>query len=166
VTARQSRRRAPRTARRHSRGLTLLSVLVAVLIAGAGLFGMVRAVVGATATTTQNQHVSTLATLGNGFWGVVQSNPALLTAGAFAGTYRASNYADAPPALQPWLQQATSSLPAGEATIATGPDAGSAAACAVATGCTVTLTLRWNRLAAPSAGAATRAQTFYFQFGL
>ena len=165
MTAQQSRR-APRAARRRSRGFTLLSVLVAVLILGAGLFGMVRAVVGATATTTQNQHVSALATLSNGFWGVVQSNPALLTAGAFAGTYGASNYTAAPSALQPWLRQATSALPAGEATIATGPDAGSGAACAVATGCTVTLTLRWSRLAAPGAGGAIRAQTFYFQFGL
>lgn len=159
------RRRMPRAAR-HG-GFTLLSVLVAVLIMSAGMFGMVRAMAGATASVTQNQHVSTLAALSNGFWGTVQANSSLLVASGFAGSYSASNLASAPAALQPWLRQATAALPAGSATIATGPDAGSSTVCAVATGCTVTLTLSWSRGAAPgAAGGDTRSQTFYFQFGL
>lgn len=149
-----------------SGGLTLPNVLVAVFVLSVGMLGMIRSMLGATASVTQNQNIAALATLSNAFWGVVQSNPAVLTANGFAGVYTAGNYASAPAALRPWLQQATADLPAGRITIAVGPDAGSGATCAVATGCTVTLTVAWNRVATPGVAAAVRSQTFHYQFGL
>jgi Tfp pilus assembly protein PilV len=150
------------------RGFTLLSVLVSIVIMAVGLLGMIRAMLAVTSSATQNQTVSAIATLSNGFWGVVQSNPALLVAAGFVGTYTASNYTGAPSVLQPWLKQATDALPAGQVTIATGPDAGSNSACTATSGCSVTMTMQWSQVGAPGANATetNRLQTFYYQFGL
>jgi len=150
-----------------SAGFTLLSVLVAMLIMGFGLLGMVRATLAVTTATSQNETLSSMAALSNGFWGVVQANPNLLATSSFANTYTSSNYASAPTMpLQTWLGLVTSTLPGAQVTIATGPDSASNAACAVATGCTVVLTLQWTQVGAPGVAAATRTQTFYYQFGL
>ncbi len=153
-------------ARRESaRGFTLLSVLVAIMIMGIGLLGMVRAMVGVTSASTQNQTVSSIASLSNGFWGTVQANPPLLVASAFSGTFNNANITSAPAELQPWLQQATTQMPAGQITIATGPNTSSGTACAIVSGCTVTLTMSWTQVGAPGAGAASqRSQVFYFAF--
>lgn len=147
-------------------GFTLLSVLVSILLVSLGLLGMAKAMLGVTSAATQNQNVTSLATLSNSFWGVVQADPNLLVNSAFAGTYTASNIGGAPSALQDWLTQATGALPAGTITLATGPDAGSGAACSLTGGCTVTMSMQWTQVGAPGIGSATRTQTFYYQFGL
>lgn len=155
---------------RASAGFTLLSVLVAMIVAGLGLLGMVRVALAVTAAATQNQLVAQLAPLSNAFWGIVQANPTpILTSSTLSGTtFTASNYTTAPSILQPWLLQATQALPNGAVTITTGPDAASGTACSVATGCSVTLTLAWTQVGAPGPNSAsvTRSQVFYFQFGL
>ena len=150
---------------RGANGFTLLSVLVSMLLVGMGLLGMAKAMLGVTSAATQNQNVTAMAGLSNSFYGVVQSDQTLLVDPAFQGTFTASNLTGAPAAMQAWLTQATGALPSGSITIATGPDAGSGAACAVATGCTVTLTMQWSQVAMPGQAGATRSQNFYYQFG-
>lgn len=144
-------------------------MLVALIIAGLGLLGMVRVALGVTAAQTQNSVVATVTTLSNSFWGVIQANPTVLLTSSLSGTqYNSSNYTSAPPPLQYWLQQATGALPGGAITITTGPDAASGSACAIATGCSVTLEMDWIKVGAPGSntGPITRKQIFYYQFGL
>jgi Tfp pilus assembly protein PilV len=148
------------------RGVTLISVLVALLVAGIGVLSLARLLGVGVAATTQNQTVSTAAVLGNSFWGVVQANPSLLGSSSFAGTFSSTNVSSAPSELRPWLTQAVSGLPGGSVAIATGVDAGSGSSCAASSGCTVTLTMNWNQVAASGIAERTRSHVFYFQFGL
>ena len=59
-------------------------------------------------------------------------------------------------------------LPGGSAKIETFADTStsSGTACAVASGCSVKLTLSWTQVASNGLAASTRSQVFYYQFGL
>jgi Tfp pilus assembly protein PilV len=159
--------RGPRTLGRRatSRGFTLLSVLVSMLLVGLGLLGMAKAMLGVTAASTQNQNVTSIAQFSNAFYGVVQSSPTMLVATSFQGTFTASNITTAPAALQAWLTTVTGALPSAQITIATGPDSGSGTACAVISGCTVSMSIQWAQVGAPGRAAYNRTQNFYYQFG-
>lgn len=161
-----TRRRFPALRSRGQGGVTLVSVMVAMVIAALGVLSTVRLLSVATGATTQNQIVSSISTLGNSFWGVIQANPSLLSNGALAGTFTSSSASSAPAALQPWLTQTLAALPSASVTIATGADASSGFSCSAMTGCTVTLTMTWSQVAAPGVAARTRSQVFNFQFGL
>jgi Tfp pilus assembly protein PilV len=158
---------ACRHASRHrgTRGFTLLSVLVSMLLTCLGLLGMAKAMLGVTSASTQNQNVTSIAQFSNAFYGVVQSNPGMLVASAFQGTFTSSNVTSAPAALQAWLAQVTGALPSAQVVIATGPDAGTGATCSATAGCTVTMSMQWSQVGAPGHAGANRAQTFYYQFG-
>jgi type II secretory pathway pseudopilin PulG len=160
---------------RRERGFTLLSVLIAIFLFGFGLLAIMRSLGSVTGSATQNQNVQAVATFSNGFWGVVQANPALVTDAAFPGTFTSSNITSAPAALRPWLTaltytgsgvagtQAGGGLPGGQAKIEVFPDTGTGTACAVASGCSVKLTLTWTQVASTT---PNRSQVFYYQFGL
>ena len=158
-------RRGPR----REQGFLLLSVLTAALIFGLGLLGIAYAYAAFTSAATQNQNLMQMAPASNGFWGVVQANPAILP--TMAGTYTGTTgISTAPAALQPWLTNVTSGLPGASIVIATGPDAaGKNSGCDSSSGCSVTLTLNWTQNGNPNANSGagiSRQQTFYFQFGL
>jgi len=169
--------------RRGQHGFTLITVLIAIFLFGFGLLAILRSIGSITGGATQNQNVASAATLSNGFWGVVQANPNVLVDPAFIGgtavTYTAASVSTAPAALQPWLRSVTDTtqpaagvppigLPNGRVTIQTSADTStsSGTACAVASGCSVMLTLSWTQVAGNGAAAATRSQFFYYQFGL
>ena len=153
-----------RRARRRQHGFTLLNVLVAAFIFGIGMLGVARTFSGITSASTQNEYVTSLASLGNSFWGTVQANPALVTGTGFNGSsYAASSYTSAPAALQPWLRELVQTLPGALASIATGPDSANGTACALATGCTVTLTISWAQSGSIGGGTPTRSQTFQYR---
>lgn len=149
-------------------GFTLISALVAIVVACVGVLVTVRLLASYTAAATQNDVVTRIAALGDGFWGTVQANPAVLADGAFAGSFNSASVSSAPAALQPWLTQALATLPAGTVSIATSGDAASGNPCSPSTGCTVTLTLSWTQVASAGINASdvTRSQTLYYQFGL
>lgn len=156
----------PRPTDSRQAGFTLMNVLVAALIFGLGVLGMLRSFVGVTSAATQNSNVSVLASLSDGFLAVVQANSALLVNTSFAPkTFNQVNYTTAPAVLQPWLLQATTALPAGQVTIATGPDSASGAACTRYGGCTVTLTIQWTQVGAGGSANLNRTQTFFYQLG-
>ena len=140
-------------------GFTLLSVLVAIFIMGFGLLAMVRSMVAITAAATQNETVSSLATLSNSFWSTVQWTPQGTVVSSFPGSYDLSSstaISAAPTSLQPWLVQAKAALPAGRAVIAV-----NSSTCV--TTCALTLTLSWQQVGAPGTpSATTRSQTFYY----
>lgn len=151
---------------RHS-GFTLLTVLVAMVVAGLGLLGVVRAVAGLTASNSQNQMVASLATVSNGFWGVIQTNRSILLDSSLSGTqFTAANYTTGPAALQSWLRQATQALPGAAITVTTGPDSASGSACSIVTGCSATLQISWTMAGTAGLATSTRTQNFYYQFGL
>lgn len=148
-------------------GMTLLSVLVAVIVLGFGILSIGKVYASLTVATTQNQNVSTLGPMSDAFWGVMQANPALLT--SVAGTYTSATIDSAPAALRPWLTQVTTTLPQSNVVITTNADVASGSACSVANGCAVRVRISWAQSAAlsdASASAPTRVQTFYYQFGL
>jgi Tfp pilus assembly protein PilV len=176
MIAHASLRRRPR----RQLGFTLMSVLIAIFLFGFGLLAILRSLGTATGASTQNQNVGIVTTLSNGFWGAVQASPSMLVDPALGGgtavTFSSSNITSAPAALRPWLYALTDTtsgtgvppagLPGGSATIQTFADTGSATACALATGCSVKLTISWTQVASNGAAASTRSETFYYQFGL
>lgn len=157
-------------------GFTLLSVMVAILIFSIGLLGLAGLYLRFTATVTQNQNITQIAPWGNSFWGIIQANPAVLTAlnAQSPITYTSANVSSAPPQLQSWLNEVLTSanslqaLPNAQVTIKVGADSATGTACAVLTGCSVQLTLVWTQYGNPTSGAsgASRSQNFNFQFGL
>ena len=158
-----------RPARRGQRGFTLITVLIAIFLFGFGLLAILRSLGNVTGGATQNQVVATTATISNGFLGVIQANPSIVTSSALTSggtpvTFSAANITSAPSALQPWLYSLTDTssngLPSGTAKIQTGPDPVTGAACNTL-GCTVTLTLTWA-----GSKTTTRTQVFYYQLGL
>jgi Tfp pilus assembly protein PilV len=177
MIAHASLRRRPR----RQLGFTLMSVLIAIFLFGFGLLAILRSLGTATGASTQNQNVGIVTTLSNGFWGTVQASPSMLVDPALgagtAVTFTVANITSAPAALRPWLYALTDTtsaasgvppagLPGGSATIQTFADTGSGTACALATGCSVKLTISWTQVASNGAAASTRSQTFYYQFGL
>ncbi|MCK9688504.1 type IV pilus modification PilV family protein [Scleromatobacter humisilvae] len=158
-----------RRARRGQRGFTLITVLIAIFLFGFGLLAILRSLGNVTGGATQNQIVATTATISNGFWGVVQANPSIVTSSALlsggtAVTFTSANITSAPAALQPWLYSLTDTssngLPSGTAKIETWKDPVTGAACS-ASACAITLTLTWA-----SSKTTTRTQVFYYQLGL
>jgi Tfp pilus assembly protein PilV len=172
--------------RRGQRGFTLMTVLIAIFLFGFGLLAILRSIGSITGGATQNQNVATVATLSNGFWGVVQANPKMVVDSALGSgsevTFTAANISSAPAALQPWLYMVTSTtppagvgggvppvgLPNGQVKIQTSADTSvsSGTACAVDSGCSIKLTLMWTQVGGNGAAASTRSQVFYYQFGL
>ncbi|MBB4844776.1 type IV pilus assembly protein PilV [Paucibacter oligotrophus] len=158
---------------RREAGFSLINIMVAILIFSFGLLGLAGLYSRFTTASTTNQNIALLAPWSNAFWGVVQANPGS-TLGTMAGTYQLASIPSAPAALRPWLTQIldpnTSRNAIADATvvIATGPDAVKGTACAVATGCTVTLTIQWTQNGSVNADSSsvTRSQTFTYQFGL
>ncbi len=157
---------APRCSRqRPGRGFTLLSVLVALVVLAFGLLAMAKSYVAITSAGTQNENISSLASYGNAFWGVVQSNQTALLPN-MAGAYTNANISAAPAVLQPWLTQVLAppqGLPQGVVTITTGVDPVSGAACAPFA-CLVTLTIQWQANANVLNATTARSQTFTYQF--
>lgn len=161
-------------------GISLINVLVAIMIFAFGLLGLAGIYANMTSVVSQNQNISQLAPIGNGFWGIVQANPTTLDALSALGntTFGGSGGAaisTAPAALRPWLTQIISgsspqNLGAAAVTIQPLPDPAMGTACASATGCQIVLTIAWQQN--PPMGtqnqqtAVTRSQTFYYAFGI
>ena len=153
------------------RGLSLISVLVAIVVFGLGMLSIASLYGLAVPAQTANQEAVDTAAFGNRFWALLQSDPAVV-GDIGAGTsvnYSAANVATAPAELQPWLDgvfsNAQSLLPDAQVTIATGPGADGnpcSAATPATTTCGVTLTIAWN---AGVAGGAHRSQTYDYQVG-
>jgi len=149
------------------RGFTLLSVLVAMLILGFGLLSIGKTYATLTSGSTQNQNISALAALSNGFWGAVQASPNMLTASPnVAGSFTSANKASAPAGLQPWLQQVFDFIPDATVVVATGPDVVSGQPCSATLGCAVSLSIRWSQYVSAGGAAVPRQQDFFYQFGL
>jgi type II secretory pathway pseudopilin PulG len=156
----------------HQRGMTLISVLAALLIfvfgllALAGLYGRLMA------AQTGNELVTSTQAFGNRFWALLQAQPALVqTLGGSNGTtvtYQQSSISTAPAGLQPLLRDIFSNppvnLPGSTVTITLGNDAVGTACTAPAapapTICGVALSIRWT----PPGGTA-RSQSFSYQVG-
>lgn len=148
-------------------GFTLLSVLMAMLILGFGLLAIGKTYATLTVGVTQNQNISAMASLSNGFWGAVQASPGMLTSSpSVQGSFTAANVSAAPAALQPWLQQVFGFVPDATVVIATGPDVVSGQACSSSTGCAVSLSIRWSQYLGAGGLAVPRQQDFFYQFGL
>lgn len=159
-------------------GMTLLSVLIALVVFSLGMLSLAGMYARFTASTTENQNISTLAQASNRFWGILYANPSIVTAIGATATYNSTNVSSAPLVLQAWLNSIVTpggprALPGAQVTVSTGADsAGGNTACDPTTGCSVTLTIQWtptfdNAAAATgTASGATRAQTFYYQLGL
>jgi Tfp pilus assembly protein PilV len=161
------KRTVPRRRGADSSGFTLISVLVAMFIFWIGMIAVARTMVGVTSAATQGENISSIATISNAFWGVVQSEPSMLQMASFQPhTFDSTSISSAPAALRPWLTSTVAALPNAQAQIVTYADAASNAACTSTTGCTVVLTLSWQQLGSPGQATATRSQTFYYQFGL
>jgi len=150
---------------RPSRGFTLISVLVSLVIMAFGLLAMGKSYLAIVSAGTQNQNISSLAPYANRFWGVVQSSQTALLPN-MAGAYTSANITSAPAALQPWLTgllALPAGLPQGVVTIATGADPVSGAACAPYA-CLATLTIQWQPNANVLNATNARSQTFTYQF--
>jgi len=145
--------------RRGASGFSLMNVLVAIVVLGLGVFAMMRAMIGVRFASTQNEAVSSIATLSNSFWSITQWTKTATATNTFPGSYdltQASVISSAPAPLQPWLTQAAAALPNGLAVIGVNDKA-------CTTDCQFTLTLSWQQVAMPGQPPAqTRTQTFYY----
>ena len=161
--------RTPRAPRAHLQGFSLLNTLVAVMIFAFGMLALAGVYGRLIAVTTQNQNFGQLSAWANSFWGLVQANPATLTAlnTASPATYTASTVSTAPTALQPLLQSILvtpkTSLPSGTVTVTTGADAATGVACTQAA-CSVAVLYQWNQSNSGTA-SVLRSQSFNYQFG-
>lgn len=165
------KRMVDRPSRIGQRGLSLISVLVAIVIFGLGMLSIASLYSVAVPAQTANQEAVNTAAFGNQFWALLQADPAIvgdIGAGTSA-TYTASNSSGAPAALQPWLYgiftDPHSLLPGASVIITTGNDANGNACTAptpATTDCGVTLTIAWN---GGVAGGGHRSQTYQYQVG-
>ncbi|MDY0329506.1 MAG: prepilin-type N-terminal cleavage/methylation domain-containing protein [Thiomonas sp.] len=145
-------------------GLSLISVLVAIVIFGLGMLSIASLYSLAVPAQTANQETLDTAAFGNQFWAILQASPQVVSqigANATATYTSASN--NAPAALQPWLANIYDSpsmwLPGAKVTITTGPGA-EGNPCDVSNPnaplCGVTLSFAWN---------GNRSQTYHYQVG-
>lgn len=159
----------------HQHGMSLISVLVAIVIFSLGMLTIASIYTLAVPAMTANSEAMDTAAFGNQFWGALQANPSILnamfgtqpSAGAQV-TYSPSSYTSAPPALQPMLSNLFSpshmNLPNASVTI-TAQNGADGNPCSAPTPpasplCGVTLLINWT----PSSGTL-RSQTFNYQVG-
>ena len=162
--------------KRHSTGLTLLSVLVAMAIFAIGMLALAGLYTHAVPSTTANQEALDTAAFGNQFWGLLQADPQLISelGTGSASSFTAATQSTAPQTLQPLLTNIFSSaqtrLPNATVTITPGPDAQGdpcSATTPSTTVCGVTLNIAWSTGSSVSSSAtlAQRSQTFVYQVG-
>ncbi len=152
------------------RGMTLISVLAALLIFAFGMLSLAGLYGRLMSAQTGNETGTSTQTFGNRFWALLEAYPGLLNAlGSTSVSYDASSVATAPAALRPLLNDIFSSqhvsLPGSSITITLGNDAlGQACTAPVppaVTLCGVALRIDW---ASPGGGAG-RSQDYSFQVG-
>jgi Tfp pilus assembly protein PilV len=154
---------APQATAQH--GLSLISVLVAILIFGLGMLSIASLYGLAVPAQTANQETVDTAAFGNQFWAILQANPKLVNQiGAPPTTVTYKTASGAPQALQPLLNNIFNNpqtrLPLAQVAITTGNGA-QGKVCTVTptqTACGVTLVITWN-------SGAPRSQTFTYQLG-
>ncbi|WP_449370255.1 type IV pilus modification PilV family protein [Thiomonas sp.] len=156
-------------------GLSLISVLVAIVIFSLGMLTIASMYTLAVPAVTANAEAMDTAAFGNQFWSALQSNPGIVNtlfgtqpaAGAKV-TYTAATYTSAPPALQPMLTNlfapSQMNLPNASVTITAqnGADGNpcSAPASPAQPICGISLLINWT----PSSGSQ-RSQSFDYQVG-
>ena len=161
-SSRQTRRRSQPLSQH---GMTLISVLAALLIFSFGLLGVAQLYSTLTQNHTANEQVTAVQMFGDRFWATLQAQPALLaelqsSAASPSVRYSDGNLDDAPQALRPALHglfDGRNMLPDAVVSIALEDDV-RGAACA-ATTCGVFIAVKW------SGPRGTRTQTFFFQVG-
>lgn len=165
----------PRNPSGRQHGLSLISVLVAIVVFALGMLTIASIYTLAVPAVTANAEAMDTAAFGNQFWSALQSTPGILNAmfgsQPSAGTqvtYNAASYTSAPPALQPMLSNLFSpsqmNLPHASVTI-TAQNGADGNPCSAPTPpasplCGVTLLINWT----PSSGTQ-RSQTFNYQVG-
>ena len=168
-------RRAVARARLRQAGLSLVSVLVAILVFALGTLSLASIYSLAVPAVSVNEQAVDTAAFGNQLWGLLQANPTVI-ASVFGSsspstgtsvTYTASSYSGAPALLKPWLSNlfanSATLLPNASVTLTAGQTADSTnctAASASNTLCGITMSLSWTPI-----GGATRTQAFSYQIG-
>lgn len=155
-------------------GLSLISVLVAIVIFSLGMLSIASIYTMAVPAVTANEAATDTAAFGNQFWALLQANPSLVNtlfgASPASGTqkiYQSSNQSTAPTSLQPLLTNIFSNgqtmLPNASVTI-TANNGADGNACSAATPtttlCGITLNIQWQ----PNS-TTTRSQTYNYQAG-
>ena len=161
----------PRRPRAAQRGLSLISVLVAIVVFALGMLSIASIYSLAVPAQTANQEAANTAAFGNQFWALLQANPGVVgQLGANTTvSYPTTAISAAPNVLQPWLQgifsNAQSRLPDASVTITTRPGA-EGQACTTATPattlCGVKLTIAWQT---GTLASSQRTQTYDYQVG-
>lgn len=175
MTAPRLLRQLPPGTSGRQHGMSLISVLVAIVVFALGMLTIASIYTLAVPAVTANAEAVDTAAYGNQFWSALQANPGMLNAlfGAqpAAGTkvtYGPSSYTTAPPALQPMLSNLFSpsqmNLPNASVTI-TAQNGADGNPCSAPTPpasplCGITLLINWT----PSSGTQ-RSQTFNYQVG-
>ena len=145
-------------------GMSLISVLVAIVIFGLGMLSIASLYGLAVPAQTANQETLDTAALGNQFWAILQASPQVVSQiGANTTATYTSASSSAPSALQPWLANIYNTpsmrLPGATVTVTTGPGA-DGNPCDVsnvnAPLCGVTLSFAWN---------GNRSQSYQYQVG-
>ncbi len=161
-------------------GLSLISVLVAIVIFSLGMLSIASIYTMAVPAVTANEAATDTAAFGNQFWALLQANPGLVgqLGTTTATTYTSTSAPSAPAVLQPWLAgifgpavftSATyagtqqTMLPSASVTITPGPGADGNACTAptpTTTLCGITLNIQWQ----PNS-TTKRSQTYNYQVG-
>jgi|UniRef100_E6PKK3 Tfp pilus assembly protein PilV len=157
-------------------GLSLISVLVAIVIFSLGMLSIASIYTMAVPAVTANEAATDTAALGNQFWALLQANPGLVgqLGTTTAQTYTPSTYTTAPSALQPWLANIfftqQTMLPNASVTIT--PVAGAEGAPCTAptpttTLCGITLLIAWSTTSGDLSTQkyTQRTQTYNYQVG-
>lgn len=145
-------------------GMSLISVLVAIVIFGLGMLSIASLYGLAVPAQTANQETLDTAAFGNQFWAILQASPQVVSQiGANTTATYTSASSSAPAALQPWLTNIYNTpsmrLPGATVTVTTGAGA-EGNPCDVSNAnaplCGVTLTFAWN---------GNRSQGYQYQVG-
>lgn len=151
------------------RGMSLISVLVAIVVFSLGMLSIASLYSLAVPAVTSNQYATDSAAFGNQFWALVQANPGVVGQLATGGTttYTAGSAGTAPAALQPLLANVFTNpatlLPNAKVIITPGPDA-QGNACS-ATSCGLGLQIQWSDVGSAKSDNALRTQKYAFQVG-